>query len=257
MSGSTWKRISGDELISGRDGSRDTHSDVWNDVVELDPERRDWLHTQTSEVLQAHAEIQREHRVQAMQLLRAYVARLGVLATVIALVTTTDFLSGTDRFLIGLQDTEPELTTFATPGAVSQFVGIAGFVVTFLRIVGLPEPILNVVKPKQRRSNALTRMIPFYSGVVGSVTLPTPTSGQAGTVYRVLDADDLRQAAAYPKRSEDRLLALSIRQAQRNETVINYNMEQLEGIYDIILRSIRDALVFGTLVFVPYLLFVV
>lgn len=227
--------------------------EIWEHIVELDPDRRDWLLKQTSDVLQAHGEIQQEHRRQAIQLLRAYVAGLGVLATAIALVTTTNLLSGPSNFLI--YETDPKLLSFKTAGAVVQIAGIVGFVITFLRVVGLPEPILDIVKPEQRGTgDVLTNMIPFYEGVVGAETLPTPASDQAGTIYRVLDADDFAQAVAFPQLSKERLLSFQLRQIQRNETVINYNMSQLEGIYNIILHSIRDALISGAFVFIPALI---
>lgn len=215
-----------------------------NYIKQLDEGKREFLSTRTEDVLSAHGDIQEEHRDQASRLLRAYAGGVGLIIAGFGLASTVlrqvSFPNIQNKTIYNPQVLKTlVIIIIAVSGGILVFR-------SFLRFAGTIELVVQILTPEEINNDSIISTVfsklPFYPGERSTrENLPFRSEAREG-VRRVVEARDLMSIATSPEFSEIRILTEQVIRAQHNEVVINYNMTQLSHIYEIISKSLLDAL---------------
>lgn len=183
------------------------------------------LYQQTERVLDRHAEIQRNQRRQAIRILQAYVAGVGIF------ITLYPFIRGFFESLTIPSD-PPIFRGFF--GAILFLVGYFYLVSILSILYDIPRPAASILSPK-----ALDR------GLLGKLLkrlLPDDNHSRVARseIRSVSKANGLEKVVSQPIFDFDTDLLLDrFGRISRNESVINYNTAMLHNIHSRIAMSIR------------------
>lgn len=211
----------------------------------LTQEQLDTQLRETRDILDAHADIQHEHRDQAKWILRVYVAGVGLLIASFAWVV--------DQFFTVLSKEASALNDVVTIGAYVLFIllSMGGFYLlirAFFRFIGILELVAAVLTPQKFGAEFLPlrvlRLVPWYTRVA-EVDIAASANE---TVERVIEAERLLSSMEEPPDRRERVLVDRLCRIQRNERSIDRDMRFLESTYKILSESLPDALIGGVLV---------
>lgn len=194
------------------------------DLRKLSNEEQKLLMDQTVRILDRHAEIQQNQRKRAIRVLQAYIAGVGVV------ITGVTFL--------------PRLFNAISFGTVGPVQSIIGFIAIGLGVTALvnlplllydiPTPLVEVLSPSAIRYGWLDY---FLQAV--NIREARGDDGRSG-IRSVSKADRLSDSILDPATpTQIDILADRLERIDDNETVINYNITQLQRVYQRFVRAVE------------------
>lgn len=235
--------------------ARDTpRADVFEWTKQLDDELLGFHIDRSNEVLEAHGEIQMEQRDQANRLLRAYAGAIGLFLAgfsfVPRLLSSTNFPPVQQKSV-----TNPRvLLLLVLLGVLALGVCLLG--IAFVRFVATLEAVAQVLTPERIQHDSSVRKvlvnIPFYRP--RSTAIDEPLGDVEGDIRREMSAKTVFRNVKNPKKAKRRTLVDQLCRVRENERVIDYNMKQLSHVYEVVTRSLVEALAGGFLLVIATLL---
>ena len=209
-------------------------------VASLPEEQVETLLKETRDILDAHAEIQQEHRDQAKWVLRVYAPGVGLLIAAFA------WMWGQFRMIFPTEPPSPD-SIVIVGGYLLFFVA---FVFAFyllvrsaFRFIGILELVAAVLTPQKFNVGAFSlrvfRSVPWYKSVAGVDIAASANE----TVERVTEAERFLHSIEQPPGHRERVLVDRLCRIQRNEKSINRDMRFLKNVYKILSASLSDALI--------------
>ncbi len=211
-------------------------------VASLPEEQVETLLKETRDILDAHAEIQQEHRDQAKWVLRVYAPGVGLLIAAFA------WIWGQFRTILATEVSVPDGTVALgvyVVFALLSTVGLYLLIRSFFRFVGILELVAAVLTPREFEIESWPirglRLIPWYE-TAGEVDTEGPANE---TVERVVEAERLLNSTKQPPIHAERTLVDRLCRIRRNERSINRDMAFLRTVYRAMSTSLADALAGG------------